>query len=108
MKIAFLIYHLVWIPKISRNNRMSQMIKFGNSGKYKMSNSFPFYTFLNFLFHNKDGWFNENYLYLKYKSTDVQSVQFYLDILKEKSIFTIYGTDINDYYETRMIITNRY
>lgn len=45
---AISIYHLIWIPKISRNNRMSQMINIGNSGKCNISNNFPLCTFLYF------------------------------------------------------------
>lgn len=39
---------------------------------------------------------------------DIQSVQFYLDILKEEPVFSTHSTDINDYYETIMTITNWY
>ena len=67
-----------------------------------MSNSFPFSTFLYFsYFHNKDVWYyNENYLYQKYKSMDMQMAKFCLDILKEEQIWITYNIDINYCYDT--------
>ena len=36
----------------------------------------------------------------------MKRIKFYLGILKEEPIISTYSTDINDYYETLMIITN--